>query len=240
MPLHLVSRRFLFSPLLLRPLGLNTGAPRFTAYNYRSTSNIIDIYYDTSAYQLASKDISLRTRNGIWQLKQRVPFYLEPQKVDHLHEEKNNLSTRVWKELTGRREIMAFMEGFLGKKSMPMEWDDSRKEDIVGRTLSSNFGMETVSELEMTRISYVLDNKWVVHLDHVKGSGYQVGKVEAELGAGYGPEVAGVARQKAAQIEEMMDKYRWFFRSVPDPADGVKGKICAWLKGPVMAAEEEK
>lgn len=123
---------------------------------------------------------------------------------------------------------------------MPIEWDHSRKEDIVGRTLSSNFRMGTVSELEMTRISYVLDNKWMGHLDHVKGSGYQVGKVEAELGAGYGEEAAGMARQKAAQIEEMMDKYRWFFRSVPDPADGVKGKICAWLKGPVMAAEAEK
>lgn len=233
MPLHLISRRFLFSPLLLRPLGLNTGSPRFTALNYRSTSDIVDIYYDTSACQLASSNISLRTRNGIWQLKQRVPFYLEPQKVDHLHEEKNNLSTRIWKELTDRREIMTFMESFLGEKAMTTTMD-SPKEGVIGRTLTFNFGMKIISTLEMTRISYVLDNHWMVNLDHVKGSGYQVGKVEAELGAGHGEEeVIGVARQKAVQIEEMMDKYRWFFRSVPDPADGVKGKMCAWFGSPI-------
>lgn len=77
---------------------------------------------------------------------------------------------------------------------MLTERDDSRKEDIVARTLSFNFGMKAISKLEMTRISYVLDNQWMVHLVHVKGSGYQVGKVEAELGSEYGKEVAGVAR----------------------------------------------
>lgn len=106
---------------------------------------------------------------------------------------------------------------------------DSPKESVIGRTLTFNFGMKVISKLEMTRISYVLDNHWMVNLDHVKGSGYQVGKVEAELGTGYGKEAIGVARR----IEEMMDKYRWFFRSVPDPADGVQGKMCAWFKSPM-------
>lgn len=124
------------------------------------------------------------------------------------------------------------MESFLGEKAMTTALD-SPKEGVIGRTLTFNFGMNVISMLEMTRISYVLDNHWMVNLDHVKGSGYQVGKVEAELGAGYGEEAIGVARQKAVQIEEMMDKYRWFFRSVPDPADGVKGKMCAWFESPM-------
>lgn len=134
---------------------------------------------------------------------------------------------------------MIFMEGLLGKDAMMMMNDDGREEGVVGRTLTFNFGMKVISELKMTRISYVLDNKWMVNFDRVKGSGYQVGKVEAELGVGSGEEkVIGMAREKVEEIEDMMDKYRWFFREVPDPADGVKGKMCAWFEKPGIIGEE--
>lgn len=126
---------------------------------------------------------------------------------------------------------MKFMQGLLGKDAMMMRNDDGRKENVVGNTLTFNFEMKVISELKMRRISYILDNKWLVDLDHVKGSGYQVGKIEAELGAESEEEtVVGMAREKVMQIEEMMDQYKWFFRAVPDPEDGVKGKMCAWFE----------
>lgn len=110
---------------------------------------------------------------------------------------------------------MRFMGYTLGK--------EGQGGGVVANTLTFSFALKVVSELEMTRISYVVDNEWTVNLDHVMGSGYQVGKVETELGR----DIVNLARGKLRGIEGMMNRYKWFFRAVPDPEGGVNGKMCA-------------
>ncbi|KAL2000915.1 hypothetical protein VTN02DRAFT_2469 [Thermoascus thermophilus] len=230
-----VERKFAILPSLLARFKSNQGAPPFVSLEYLGRKKIHDVYFDIRVFKsldgsstvkmedvLAKNGIWVRSRNGIWGAKQRVPDDKTAAAPDaqHGHEkggEESKYLRTIFNEIACPQDIQDLVRRYIPSSlslSYPAVLD-----------CTNNFGLERVADFTTTRDTYLADDRFRIMLDEMC-FGHRVGEVEIEVPAEQGAEAQ-------LEIDRFMERYRWFFLA-SEGGDGkgakVKGKLTAYFE----------